>query len=365
MNKLFKLKKFLTLEDAAKRLTASLGEDVDIKDVLQLAIDGHLKLSVDFVNHTQAIPCNRVPIADAKFSLFMNPSIKGEMLEIFNKEFPKTAEYTSDELLNESKNWIDHLSQQLLDILKEYPLTAIYKGPRNETEVFELEDHIVTLKGCYTLPMIGAERLDIRHEFQLKTGGPSITLTSIDGAFVEDENGKIYQLQESFDDNQYQKGSLAAGKELERQIKQKKIKEDEAKKIRDEHTKNRKEYLKKAASQPEKNNYYPSSGLPSDSVLMVKASDISKFEASLEDNGDSGNSSDLPSDTTLKMLAGLALVLAEKGGRYKRGENPNYSQISQEIEVVCKNLPNADTFGLSPENIRKYISQGLALLGNT
>ncbi len=48
MHKLFKLKRWLTLEETSKRLTASLGEDVSPSDCLQLAMDGHLVISVLF-----------------------------------------------------------------------------------------------------------------------------------------------------------------------------------------------------------------------------------------------------------------------------------------------------------------------------
>ncbi len=50
MSKLFKLKEWLTLPDAAKHLAIAFGEEVGEADVLRLALDGHLKLSVNFVN---------------------------------------------------------------------------------------------------------------------------------------------------------------------------------------------------------------------------------------------------------------------------------------------------------------------------
>lgn len=46
MSKLFKLKEWLTVPDAAKHLTVVFGEEVTEVDVLQLALEGHLKLSI-------------------------------------------------------------------------------------------------------------------------------------------------------------------------------------------------------------------------------------------------------------------------------------------------------------------------------
>lgn len=54
MTKLFKLKKWLTVPDAARHLSIVFGEEVREADLLRLALDGHLKLRVNFVNHARA-----------------------------------------------------------------------------------------------------------------------------------------------------------------------------------------------------------------------------------------------------------------------------------------------------------------------
>ena len=53
MSKLLKLQKWLTLEQAARHLSGVCGEPVSEADVLRLGLDGHLKLSVYFVNHAR------------------------------------------------------------------------------------------------------------------------------------------------------------------------------------------------------------------------------------------------------------------------------------------------------------------------
>lgn len=53
-SKLFKLKEWLTVPEAAKYLSLIFGEDVSEAEVLRLCLDGHLKLSVNFVNHAEA-----------------------------------------------------------------------------------------------------------------------------------------------------------------------------------------------------------------------------------------------------------------------------------------------------------------------
>jgi len=51
MSKLFKLKKWLTLEDASKRLSSVLEEEVNTNDLIQLIIEGELKVSWYFKVH--------------------------------------------------------------------------------------------------------------------------------------------------------------------------------------------------------------------------------------------------------------------------------------------------------------------------
>ena len=54
MSKLLKLKDWLTLDDAAKQLTIMFGEPVSKADILRLALDGVLILSINFVNGAKA-----------------------------------------------------------------------------------------------------------------------------------------------------------------------------------------------------------------------------------------------------------------------------------------------------------------------
>jgi len=58
MNKLSKLstlKKTLTLNEAVSNISKAIEEDISIRDLYQLALDGHLIMSVNFVNQAYAI----------------------------------------------------------------------------------------------------------------------------------------------------------------------------------------------------------------------------------------------------------------------------------------------------------------------
>ncbi len=76
MGKLFNLKEWLTVADAARHLSVVFGEDVTEADVLRLALDRRLRLSVNFVNGAEG-RCGRVvPIDEAEYEDV--PAINGK-----------------------------------------------------------------------------------------------------------------------------------------------------------------------------------------------------------------------------------------------------------------------------------------------
>jgi len=81
MRKLFRLKEWLSVEDAASHLSQLFGEYVSKADILQLALDGKLTLSVYLFNKTLAIEKKLVPWGDAK----KVPSSDGETMVILGE----------------------------------------------------------------------------------------------------------------------------------------------------------------------------------------------------------------------------------------------------------------------------------------
>lgn len=153
MSKLLKLKRWLSLEDAAKHLTVVLEEEVEVKDVLGLALDGHLKLSVYVVNPTPAERGKIVPIEKAQ---------KAPPVTIFGEE---------------------------------YLIKGMLLGIKlNEREVLELNGDPEAIDGLWDLPMIGNERLDVEHERLDLISGPEVNFWESGRTFVESPNGDLYQL---------------------------------------------------------------------------------------------------------------------------------------------------------------------------
>lgn len=143
MSKLFSLKEWLTLEEAANYLTACLNEPVSQADTVRLAIDGHLILSVNFANSVFARCGKTIP----------------------------NSEHTGGGI------------------------------PFNGRDVLIFEKEIRTISGIYDLPMIGGEIFDCEHKFHQLTGGPLVLSAEIRGAFVRSyQSGNYYQIQKYYPD---------------------------------------------------------------------------------------------------------------------------------------------------------------------
>ena len=168
-SKLFKLKAWLTLPEAAKHLTGVCGEEVTEADILRLSLDGHLKLSVFFVNHAYVKPGKTIFFDEKKLADSIN---KG----VYPKEF----------------RWAASIGDQNKMIML---CLRIDVG-----KFLEIGDKIVQIDGVWDLPMIGNEHIDIEFKYHRLTDGPSVDLVNIDGTFVEGPNGIICQLQEISDD---------------------------------------------------------------------------------------------------------------------------------------------------------------------
>jgi hypothetical protein len=239
MGKLFNLKKWLTLPDTARHLTLLFGEDVTEADVLRLALDGHLRLSVNFVNSSFAMSGKTVPIAEAKY--------------------------------------------QDVRALDGVGTVRLYHGPvllfNGVGHVFQYES-TVCLQGVYDLTMLGAERLDIEHEFQRMTDGPEVTSVYLNGVFVEGVGGQMFQLRQSSNDNEEGLGSYAKLMELKKDIADHKYEPAEAERLLSKHEEDRKKFFGKKEKKGITDGHYPTN-LPEDGVLVVRTDALRKFEQAL------------------------------------------------------------------------------------
>lgn len=158
MGKLFRLREWLTLPEAAKHLSGVFEEAVTDADVLRLVLDGHLTISANFLNGVLA---------------------RRGKLVLHDEAFPPEREFVP-------------LEQRIDDIYEGFQGVAL-----NGDCGFALdlsEPNLTHLFGVIDLSLMGAEIFDLEHQFQLLTGGSEVTIPSPEGVIVcfKDE---IFQLQ--------------------------------------------------------------------------------------------------------------------------------------------------------------------------
>lgn len=164
MSKLFKLKEWLLVGDAARHLSLAFGENVTDADVFRLALDGHLTLSVHLVNGAYARWW--VPIEQSEVEWEEVPSLDGK---------------------------------GIVQLVKDGPIWRAETGP-----LMRLLRPITSLEpGVWDLPMIGPERIDVEWAYQQLAGGPDYTMCTLDGVLVASTTGGLYQIQAHFSDNEH------------------------------------------------------------------------------------------------------------------------------------------------------------------
>lgn len=327
MSKLFSLKEWVTLSDAAKHLSAVFGEDVIEADILHFALDGRLTISVNFVNGTRARYGRIVGPEGIEWMDLPNLS------RIHDPDAPMTRHMRSLKLY-------DH-----------------------RDEYINLGEEVISIDGVWDLPLLGGDRLDIEHEFQRLIGGHAVTSINLDGSFVQ-RGDLVCQLQEDYDDNEYQSGSTAGLAKLKRYIDEENLSTKEGEALLKTHAEKRKKFLTDRKERPAREGYYPAGGLPKDCNLIVRTTNLASFIQSVSASSDNADSvlSNKERASLQKQIAALAMLLADGNGRYKKGDGPNASAIAEYMMPVLSAIPEANTHGVSSTSIRASIAAGIKLL---
>ncbi|WP_299772298.1 hypothetical protein [uncultured Pseudoteredinibacter sp.] len=309
MSKLFKVKERLTLEEAASHITTALGETVTLADLFRFALDGHLTLSVDFMNKANARAGKWVKTKDIEFETIEINILTGEKLDE-PYEIPSKHElYVSDD------NWV------------------------------ALESSVISISGVWDLPMIGAERLDVEHEYQQLTSGIAVTLVGIDGTFVQ-QGDIICQLKTDYDNNEYQEGSKAQQEGLESFIATSKLSDEKIRALREKFNSTREQYLKSRLDSPRDNHFYPSGGLGEhDYTYVLRTHEVARFIQSL------GVPSEPPKPMNSKERNSLLVLIA---ALCKNADiDPTLRGVTTSLVAMTENLGAP----LSDDTIRKILSQ--------
>lgn len=214
-SKLFKLKKWLTVSEAARHLSSLFEETVGEADVLRLALDGHLKLSINFVNQVYGKRGKLIPYEDEENLPAEFRSILASLATLPEKE--------KENLISGFKG------------------LGTFKG-----HFLHLDKKITTIDGIWDIPMVAGQLYVIENEYQKLFDGPRVETPIVGASFFVRVGGDVCRLYEKFDESFV-------------------VKTKEGEKIID---------LK---NDPEP--YYPAGpSLPDDSVLVVRTNSLREFE---------------------------------------------------------------------------------------
>lgn len=274
MNKFTNLKKWFTVQEAAKRLSNSFGEDISEADVLQQALDGNLKISIKIVDSVKARRTKVITWGEAEWLMFPMSSIHPLPPEMTfgNAKCPPILQALWQRIPEDERG-------------KFTPVLLARKIDGNRFLV--IEQQITEISGIYDLPMIGDERLDVEHQYHLLTGGPNVSLQSLGDVFVEDENGVFWQLQVHQSMLAQPTEEKIQLRKLKEHISSKKIKRSEAHRLLAEHVHQYEaEYSKerenesngKFATINELDAYEPLNTLPEESMLIVSCDELLELE---------------------------------------------------------------------------------------
>lgn len=339
-SKLFNLKEWLTLDDAAKHLSIVFGEEVTRSDVLRLALDNRLKLSVNFVNHASARKGKLISIEQGEFSIL--PSLAGGPKAPL--DLPRMVSYAD----------LDKLAPDVREALDSGELVLRSEGlSYRKKELLVLDDAVETIRGVWDLSMVGAEVLDVENRYQTETGGPSVTLVNIEGVFVERDD-VVCQLQDDFDNNEYCSGSRIEGEHLEQRILDEKLPKEEADELRANYNTLRQKLTDLWKRKPS-SRYYPAAGLPMDAVYVVRTASLRAFEQAVLDKSSSSNHKPLGQreETTLLNITGglLGLLLGNSPGGKPHSVFNSQAAI---IDALVANHPGKP--GLSKRTLEEKLA---------
>jgi hypothetical protein len=324
-SKLYSLKEWLTLDDAASHLAAVLSEKVTAADILQLAIQKRIKLSVNLLSGAYANKGSIRNIHEAW--VMLSPS--GYSLSWLRGDEPATSlEKKLRSLGLVQIGDIPKLDEEIRSAVTEQRVQAIHIGESiSETEIVEFDKGVQMLSGIYDLPMLSAEKMLVEEIYYSRVGGPDIDPWGLEGVWLE-RDGQIYRLckrmatQADYD---------ACGTESS-------ITEWE-----------------KRYNDPAR--WFPTDRLPDETAIILRRKNLDAFIASLEDSDpDQGRKSDREEQRAFETFGLLVeLYASQRGPDYRHGKKPKASRI---VEDMLDAIPD-DVTNMGDRKLKEHVGAAI------
>lgn len=284
-SKFLKVKKWINLDEAAHRLSVSLEEKVTTLDLLELGLDKELKISVKLPYSDKHVAreawTKSQPLGDRlekcfQLTLFTknNPEIKKGteeyqhlLNEYIESEFEKYVSENKNKVNDKDKLTIDYFKNEISHVDWEY-----------SKDIFYLDENI------FELEMVGGEVIDLMTMVEVNKNRKPVELYSLDGVFIKSASGKVYNLQERFDNEEI--------KSFDHDFK---------------------DHWSEKYLNPK--YYFPMASLPAYTEFGVKTDHLMEFESKLMQENNNYSSDDL-----LYVMGGVLNNVTSKAKKWTQGE---------------------------------------------
>lgn len=324
-SKLYSLKEWLTLEDAASHLSSVLSEKVTVADILQLAIQERIRLSVNLIS---AVYANQGTVRDISEAKIFLHTAKSPLSWMQNEDPADPLERKLREVGVVRVNDIPSLDEDIRGALTDQSVYMALLGETiSETKVVEFERGVQPLSGIYDLPMLSAEKFLIEEMYYPKVGGPDIAPWSLEGVWLERE-GHIYRLCERI---ATQADYDACG------------------------TENSIAKWEKRYRDPSR--WFPTDRLPAESTIILRRENLDAFIASLEEPepapGVEAGGDERRAQEVLGLL--VELYANRHGPDYRHGARPKASRIVQDMLSA---IPD-DVTGMGDRKLKEHVGAAI------
>lgn len=330
--KLIQFKKYLTLEEAAKRLSITSQEIVSTEDILHLALEGHLTISFDFVNEVIARRVKFIGYEDAQWL-----------------EYP--AKVALDQLFLHVKNGTPPFHIDVSSPSKfvmngsDEEVQLEYKTEINNDDLIMLQPHetVMAISGVYDLLLIGYDRNHVKSKMIQTDADLAIMTRYLKGIFLQDEEGNVFQLQEHITEDETIPGSGAHKRKLEKQIAQNNPSEQEQTELWEKFKNLRQQFNGYCFSVGYDRNFAEATRFPDDGFLVVRTESLLRLEQSITgESNDEKKLSTTEKTTLLTIIAALcdysAIDYTERGVATQIARMTDEIQASVSDDVIRKKL---------------------------
>ena len=313
MASIFNLKSWVSLDDAAKHLNPFFDEEIEVKDLLRLVLDGHLQLSINFVNHTY-----------------------GALGQAVGKDELQESDWEEMELPFSGKQYVLMLHDLYND-----------KWLREKDQ-----KKLQSITGVWDLTIAGHGLYEVEHLYYLLSNGTGVTKDTLGGIEVTQGN-KTFVIYEPFH------ADKKKAEECQRERYEKKN-----------------EYLNKNNLPSEvfhfnyydRRDWYPSGVIPDDAIWCIRTNELTRFvQSQIQPTPEPQEIKDLnPTErdalhNIIKALANMVIDPTAPKEKEKSDEQrgkPPFKNQTQLIEFLSdKESGLGEWRGLSKPNLEKVFAK--------